>query len=101
MSRCLYAIGAFSFRRRWLVLGTWLAVVVCAAIAASGLRGETTDNFTVPGTESQRAVELLQERLPAFGGAQTQITFAAPESAKLTDPPVRRRSTRCRWNTAT
>lgn len=45
-----------------------------------------SDNFAIPGTESQRAVEQLRENLPAYGGAQTQITFAAPEGRAVTDP---------------
>jgi RND superfamily putative drug exporter len=88
MSKYLYAIGAFSFRRRWLVLGVWLTVLLGVAAAGLGLRGEPSDNFSIPGTESQRAVELLQERLPAFSGAQTQITFATPGDARLDDPAV-------------
>ncbi len=88
MSKYLYAVGDFSFRRRWLVLGTWLAVLVGVALASIGLRGEPGDDFTIPGTESQRAVEQLQQKLPAFSGAQTQITFAAERGAKLTDPAV-------------
>jgi putative drug exporter of the RND superfamily len=88
MSKYLYAIGGFSFRRRWLVLGTWLAVLVGVALAGIGLSGEPSDDFTIPGTESQRAVELLQQRLPAFSGAQTQVTFAAQGGARLTDPSV-------------
>lgn len=86
MSRYLYALGAFSFRRRWLVLGAWLALLAAVAVAFVGFRGEPGDNFTIPGTESQRAVEQLQQNLPAFAGAQTQITFAAPEGRSVTDP---------------
>lgn len=86
MSRYLYALGAFSHRRRWWVLGTWLAVLIAVAAAGLGLGGEPTDDFSIPGTESQRAVETLSQKLPAFGGAQTQITFAATGGAKITDP---------------
>ncbi len=88
MSKYLFAVGGFSFRRRRLVLGAWLVVLIGIAIAGVGLRGEPTDDFTIPGTESQRAVEVLQQKLPAFGGAQTQITFAAERGARLTDPAV-------------
>ncbi|ULE33375.1 MMPL family transporter [Mycobacterium sp. IDR2000157661] len=88
MSKYLYAIGAYSFRRRWLVLGVWLAVLVAVAAAGLSLRGTPSDNFTIPGTESQRAVEQLQQRLPAFSGAQTQVAFATPGDARLSDPPV-------------
>ncbi|WP_370330675.1 MMPL family transporter [Mycolicibacterium hippocampi] len=88
MSRYLFAIGGFSYRRRWLVLGAWLAILAAVAVAFVGFRGEPSDNFTIPGTESQRAVEQLRQELPAFGGAQTQLTFAAPEGRAITDPAL-------------
>ncbi|MGE2738057.1 MMPL family transporter [Mycolicibacterium vaccae] len=86
MSRYLFALGGFSFRRRWLVLGAWLAVLVGVALAFVGFRGEPSDNFVIPGTESQQAIEQLQQKVPAFGGAQTQLTFAAPPGRTITDP---------------
>src|SRR3546814_6749563 len=79
-------LGRFSFRRRWVVLGLWLAVLLGTASAFIGLRGALSDNFTIPGTESQRAVEQLQRNLPAFSGAQTQLVIAAPENRAVTDP---------------
>lgn len=88
MSRFLFTLGATSFRRRWLVLGTWLAVLLGVGLAFVGFRGEPSDNFTIPGTESQRAVEQLQQNLPDFSGAQTQITIAAPDGTTLTDPRI-------------
>jgi RND superfamily putative drug exporter len=88
MSKYLYAVGAFSFRRRWLVLGAWMAVLIGVALAGVGLGGEPKDDFSIPDTESQRAVEQLAQKLPAFSGAQTQITFAAADGARLTDPAV-------------
>jgi putative drug exporter of the RND superfamily len=88
MSKYLYAIGGFSFRRRRLVLGAWLVVLIGVAVAGIGLRGQPTDDFTIPGTESQRAVEQLAQKLPAFSGAQTQVTFATDGAAKVTDPTV-------------
>ena len=86
MSRFLFSLGSASFRRRWLVLGTWLAVLLGVGLAFVGFRGVPGDNFTIPGTESQRAVEQLQQNLPDFSGAQTQLTFAAPENQSITDP---------------
>ncbi|WP_328715260.1 MMPL family transporter [Nocardia salmonicida] len=85
MSRYLFALGRAMARFRWLVLAAWLLLLACGIGFALGVGGKTTDNFTVPGTESQDAVELLRERMPAFGGAQMQVTFAAPEGTKLSD----------------
>lgn len=86
MSRFLFTVGEFSFRRRWLVLGAWLAMLVAVGLAFIGARGALSDNFTIPGTESQRAVEQLRQNLPAYSGAQTQLTFAAPGGRAVTDP---------------
>ena len=88
MSRYLYALGRFSYRRRWLVLVSWLALLGVVAAAGIGLRGEPSDDFSIPGTESQQAVEQLKQKLPAFSGAQTQITFAAPDGRSLADPAL-------------
>ena len=88
MSRFLFALGQSSFRHRWWVLGAWLAVLIAVVVGFLGFRGQPSDNFTIPGTESQRAVEQLQQNLPAFSGAQTQLTFVAPEGRAITDPTL-------------
>ena len=88
MSRFLFALGQSSFRHRWWVLGAWLAVLIAVAAGFLGFRGQPSDNFTIPGTESQRAGEQLQQNLPAFSGAQTQLTFVAPEGRAITDPAL-------------
>ncbi|GEA83801.1 MMPL family transporter [Cellulomonas gelida] len=70
LAQILYRIGWFATRRRWAVIGTWLAltVVVVGAAAASGAKLE--DGFTAPGLDSQRANELVA----ASGGGQAGIT---------------------------
>ncbi|MDV6291100.1 MMPL family transporter [Streptomyces sp. UP1A-1] len=52
----------------------------------SGRRsGRTDDNFSIPGTESQQAVCVLKDKLPAASGASTQVVFAAPDGQDITD----------------
>ncbi|WP_330252739.1 MMPL family transporter [Nocardia sp. NBC_00565] len=85
MSRYLFALGQFVVRRRWWVLAVWVVLLAGAIGFAVGTGGKTSDNFTVPGTESQDAVSLLQQRMPAFSGAQMQVVFATPGMAKVTD----------------
>ena len=55
------------------------APVACVVLLAGGARGvgalsqavmkDTNDAFNVPGTESQRASDLLDEKSPGAGGA--------------------------------
>ncbi|GCD97903.1 MMPL family transporter [Embleya hyalina] len=85
MSTYLFRLGKWAFRRRRWVLGFWLAVAVTAIVLATVSGGQTNDSFTIPGTESQRTTDLLEQKLPALGGAQTQVVFAVKSPAKVTD----------------
>jgi putative drug exporter of the RND superfamily len=87
MSKYLYLLAGFAFRRRRLVLAVWLAAAIAAIAIAQASGGKTNDAFTIPGTESQNAASILTARLPAFSGGQSTIVFAtAGGSAKVTDP---------------
>jgi RND superfamily putative drug exporter len=79
MARLLQRLGAFSVRRRRLVLGSWLLALVVLAGLALAFRGTFSEEFKVPGTESQRAVELIERAVPQAGadGATGRVVFAS------------------------
>jgi len=91
MATVLYRLGRFAFRRRWLVTGLWLAVLAAALAGAATLSGSTSDTFRIPGTPSQQAIDLLQERFPqaSAGGATARVVFAAPAGQQLTAPATK------------
>ena len=76
MARFLFSVGRFAARHRIKVLGAWAAVLVAVAVLAAVGGGRTVDDFTVPGTQSSQAAALLQTRIPALAGADTQVVFA-------------------------
>ena len=84
MATALYKLGRMAFRRRKAVLAVWLVLLGGMFAAAATLSGPTTDAATMPGTESQRAIDLLEQRLPEANGASGRIVFAAPEGEQLT-----------------
>src|SRR4051794_21040450 len=84
MSSFLQRLGRFSFRRRRLVLSAWITVLIACAAAAALAGGSFSSNFTIPGTESQKANDLLAEQAPATAGATGRIVFAAPSGQRLT-----------------
>ncbi|MFF0229509.1 MMPL family transporter [Micromonospora sp. NPDC005252] len=86
MATLLYRLGRGAFRRRRLVVALWLVVLVGAGLAAATLRGPTASNFTMPGTESQRALDLLAEQFPAASGATGTIAVKAPGDGQLGTP---------------
>jgi RND superfamily putative drug exporter len=91
MATYLYRLGKLSFRRRGLVLALWLALLAALGVGAFTLSGPTSNSFSIPGTEAQRAQDLLAERFPLAGAgdAQARVVFAAPAGEKLTDPANR------------
>jgi RND superfamily putative drug exporter len=86
MAKRLYRIGGWAFENRRKVVIAWLLVVVAVVASASAFSGKTSNEFSVPGTESQVAQDLLEKKFPEAGGGSARVVFAAPEGEKLTDP---------------
>ncbi|MFJ5264705.1 MMPL family transporter [Streptomyces sp. NPDC088387] len=86
MATFLYRLGRYSFRRRRLVLMLWIAVLAVVGIGASSVSGSTSDDFSIPGTQSQQATDLLKKEFPqaSADAASAQVVFAAPDGQKLT-----------------
>ncbi|WP_333771367.1 MMPL family transporter, partial [Streptomyces sp. IBSBF 2435] len=85
MSIYLYRLSRWCFRHRWAALVTWILIVILAVFGAQTSGGKTDDNFSIPGTESQQAVSVLKDKLPAASGASTQVVFAAPKGHEITE----------------
>jgi RND superfamily putative drug exporter len=85
MAARLYRIGGWAFQNRRKVVVGWLLVLVAVIASASAFSGKTSNEFSVPGTESQVAQDLLQEKFPEAGGGSARVVFAAPEGEKITD----------------
>ncbi|CAM5546447.1 MMPL family transporter [Streptomyces tanashiensis] len=84
----LYKLGRTAFRRRRLVALLWVALLAIAGVGAATAPTATSSSFSIPGTEAQRAFDLLEERFPGAGadGATARVVFKAPEGEKMTDP---------------
>src|SRR5690606_35619126 len=85
MSKFLYRLGHFAVRRRWVVLLGWLAAFVGVAVLSVAAGGKTSEAFSIPGTESQVAADLLEERFPAQAGSDARVVFAAPAGSTVRD----------------
>jgi RND superfamily putative drug exporter len=59
--------------------------VLVLLVLAAGAGGGATDDFSIPGTESQQAIDLFQAHSPAFGGADSTLVFTVDEG-KVSDP---------------
>ena len=78
MSHLLARI-ARSLTQHWL-RGLAAAIVVIVLLgAAAGAGGEAADDFEIPGTESQQALDLFRAHSPAFAGADSTIVFSVDD----------------------
>ncbi len=85
MAVLLHRLGRGAYRHRKLVLGIWLMVLAALITCVGVFGGKLDDRFTVPGTESQRALDTLGRTLPEASGVDAQIVFTAPEGSRVTD----------------
>ncbi|MFF3830864.1 MMPL family transporter [Streptomyces sp. NPDC002458] len=88
MAILLYRLGRLSFRRRGRVLALWLLLLALLGGGAAAFSGPTTSKFSIPGTESQKALDSLAREFPQAGGATGTIVVVAPEGGKLTPSAV-------------
>lgn len=88
MATFLYRLGRGAFRRRGLVALVWVALLFAAVFGAATASAPTSGSFSIPGTEAQKAFDLLDKKFPGMSadGATARIVVKAPAGAKVTDP---------------
>ncbi|MEU8484815.1 MMPL family transporter [Streptomyces sp. NPDC048641] len=91
MATFLYKLGRLSFRRRRYVALLWVLLLGGIGYASSAAPAPPADSFSMPGTDSQKAFDLLDERFPAASaeGATARVVIRAPEGEKITDPAAK------------
>ena len=84
MARLLHRLGMLCARKPLVVIGVWfvLLFVVFGAVAKFG--AHTNNDLSLPGTGSQEAKDLLQERFPPQQNGVNPIVFDV-KPGKLTD----------------
>ena len=89
MAILLYRVGRWAFRRRRLVGAVWLGALMVAMAAAVFAPAGQEDDLSMPGTESQKAFDLLDERFPQGNtqGAEARLVFQAPDGQLMTATP--------------
>ncbi len=84
MTGALYRLAKLCVRRRWVVLAIWVVAGIALVAASHRLGDNTNDNLSLPGTDSQRATEVLAKPFPAQSNGTSPIVLHAP-TGQLTD----------------
>src|SRR4051812_34290248 len=82
----LERLGRAGGRHKWWVGVVWLIAAGSVGLLAKGLEGQETDNFRIPGAQSQEALDLLIQDFPAASGQSASVVFQA--DAGITSPDV-------------
>ncbi|MFG3010439.1 MMPL family transporter [Streptomyces cinerochromogenes] len=87
MATFLYKLGRLAFRRRHFVALIWVALLTLAGVGAASAPAAGNTSFSIPGTEAQKAFDLLEQRFPGMSadGATARVVFKAPQGEKMTD----------------
>src|SRR5688572_20259784 len=81
----------FAHRRRGRVIGVWVAALVGIIALSAVYGGEFDSGFEMPGTESQEAIDLLEDRFPERAGSDGDLVFQAEGEQGVNDPAIRTR----------
>jgi RND superfamily putative drug exporter len=87
VSSLLYSLGRWATRARKLVVIAWIAILVGFGAGAVFLGQGANASITIPGTESQDALDQLSRTFPEVSGASAQVIVVSPEG-KLVDSPA-------------
>src|SRR5690606_24696174 len=71
-------LAGVSHRRRWAALLLWVLILVGTVGTAGAVGDDYRDDHSLPGTEAQRAYELLEEHSPGDSGDTVEIVLHDP-----------------------
>ncbi|WP_326597224.1 MMPL family transporter [Streptomyces sp. NBC_01803] len=85
MATFLYKLGRLCFRRRWWVVLLWVALLFGIGAGAASSSGAVAEDFALPGTESQEALDLMEEEFPEANAdaLESTVVFEVPEGQDI------------------
>jgi putative drug exporter of the RND superfamily len=70
-------------RRPWRVVGGWALVFVALIGLNAAFHGKLINDFKIPGSDTQRATDLITAKFGAQKGAALRVVVAAPAGERL------------------
>lgn len=83
MSTFLFSLGRWSYRHPWRVLIAWILLLGIAGGGALAFMKGTDNSFTIPGTEAQEGIQLLERTFPQASGTSAQLVIVAPDGDRV------------------
>src|SRR3954451_11355531 len=81
--------GRFCANHPWRLVGGWIGIIALLVVLVVTVGGGLRDEFEIPGSDTQKATDLIESQFASEQGAVLNIVFAAPEGQRL-DTPARK-----------
>ncbi len=70
----------------WRVVFAWLATTAGLIVLVATVGGGLKDQFEIPGSDTQKATDLIESQFASEQGSVLNLVFAAPEGQRLDTP---------------
>ena len=70
----------------WRVIVTWIGIITALVVLVATIGGSLRDEFSIPGSDTQRATDLIEAEFAAEQGGVLNLVFAAPDGERLDTP---------------
>jgi len=67
----------------WRVVFGWIGIVVLLVVLVATVGGSLKDEFDIPGSDTQKATDLIETEFASEQGGVLNIVFAAPPGERL------------------
>ncbi|GAB3764954.1 RND superfamily putative drug exporter [Nocardioides ginsengisegetis] len=85
MDRFTRGIATASARHPWRTITSWVLVLGAVFFLAAAGGGTFTDDFSAPGSQSARAMELLNQNFPDAAKGSAMVVLEAQDGTTLAD----------------
>src|ERR671924_1541189 len=70
----------------WRVVAGWVGIVVVLVVLVATVGGSLRDEFEIPGSDTQKATDLIESQFAEEQGGVLNLVFAAPRGQRLDTP---------------
>ncbi len=67
----------------WRVIVSWVGIVVLLVVLVATVGGSLKDEFDIPGSDTQKATDLIEAEFASEQGGVLNVVFAAPPGERL------------------
>src|SRR5262249_32791234 len=75
-------LASWSQRRRWWAVALWVIALAAITTGAWAAGSAYHNDYSLPGTQSQQALDTLERHVPGQAGAAVQIVLQDPQGLR-------------------